>query len=161
MADINMFMMTGTLTADPIVRMTNKGDKVSTVRFAVDDEYNKEEKKRESQFFEAVAFGNMAEIVAKYWLKGGKITITGRLRKKEFTTNSGVKKINTDLIISQGIYSPSKKALLADTSGSSRAYGNNAPAEVPSNGDKGFDSSKPRQTAVEPAPEMVDDDLPF
>lgn len=84
MADINAVVITGRLTADPIVRKTGTG--MSVANFAIADERQKAkgEAKPKVDFIDCVAWGGTADFIEKFALKGAKVAIDGRLQASTF-----------------------------------------------------------------------------
>lgn len=86
MADMNVVVMSGRLTRDPVRRATAKGTAVATFRIASNQFYKGEEK---PVFIDVTAFDKQAEVVASYFRKGDPILVRGMLRLGEWTGKDG------------------------------------------------------------------------
>ena len=58
-------------------------------------------KKGEADFFNCVAFGSTAENIAKYFHKGDRILISGRLENNQYTNKEGQKVTSTRIVVEQ------------------------------------------------------------
>jgi len=72
---MNSVNLIGNLTRDPELRHTPSGKAVCNLSIAVQDNYNKDK----AYFFNCTAWGKTGEVIEKYFVKGTKIGITGRL----------------------------------------------------------------------------------
>ena len=104
---INKWIGTGRLTKDPDMRKT--GD--STVaRFTVAcDRAYKKEGQDSADFISCVAFGKTAEFMEKYFSKGMKAEIEGRIQTGSYEKD-GAKHYTTDIICERVGFAESKKA---------------------------------------------------
>ena len=98
---MNKVLMMGRLTADPEVRQT-AGDTPTTIaRFslAVDRRVKREGQEQTADFPSCVAFGKTAEFIEKYFTKGRKIAVEGRLQTGSYTNQNNVKVYTTDIVV--------------------------------------------------------------
>lgn len=81
---LNTCTILGRLVADPELRKTKSGTVVSDIRIAVD---RKPDADGEivADFFSVVCWGGCAEFVAKNFVKGQPIAVTGRLQQRSWT----------------------------------------------------------------------------
>lgn len=84
---MNIVAITGRLTKDPEVREKDQY-KVAQFTVAVDRDVKKEGSP-EADFFDVVCFGNRAEFLRKYFTKGMKIEVAGRLEQNRFDDKEG------------------------------------------------------------------------
>ena len=78
--DLNNIMLIGRLTKDPESKYLPSGSAV--VEFSIANNYYMSSKNStEVNYFDVVAFGKMAETVAKYLTKGKQVAISGTLRQ--------------------------------------------------------------------------------
>lgn len=94
-------------TATEIELKYSSGDEktaVGTFRIAVN-----RRKKGESDFFNCTAFGATAENIAKYFHKGDRILISGRLENNQYTNKEGQKVTTTRIIVEEFDFIESKK----------------------------------------------------
>ena len=104
---MNKVILMGRLTKDPDVHINN--DK-TVVRFnlAVDRRF-KTEGGQAADFPSCVAFGKTAEFISKYFHKGMKIALEGRIQTGDYTDKDGVKHYTTDVIAENVEFAESKK----------------------------------------------------
>ena len=102
------------LGADPAIKIFKENNKLANMRLAVNDRYKNANGEwiDETQWFSLVAWTKLAEYAEKYLLKGVEVAIEGRLVNKTFTDKNAVKRISTDIIVSE-ILILSKKAAVA------------------------------------------------
>ena len=103
---MNKVILMGRLTIDPEVRYSGE-TAISRFSLAVDRKYKKEG--QEADFPSVVAFGKTAEFTEKYFHKGMKIALTGRLQTGNYTDKNGVKHYTTDVIAEEVEFAESKK----------------------------------------------------
>lgn len=83
---MNKVILTGRLTADPVLRQTTSG--VASCRFtvAVDRRFaDKNTGERQADFITCVAWRQTAEFVSRYFNKGKMIALEGNLRSGSYT----------------------------------------------------------------------------
>lgn len=102
---MNIIVLTGRLTRDPEVRSGKETD-VAHFTLAVDD-FEKGEKT--ADFFDCVAFGNLAKFADEYLKKGNLINVTGRLKNNNYTDRDGNKRYTTQVILSKIEFGEAKK----------------------------------------------------
>ena len=90
---MNKVVLMGRLTKDPEER-TNGDTTVARFTLAVDRKF----KKDESDFISCVAFGKTAEFISKYFSKGNRIGISGRIQTGNYTNKEGQKIYTTDVV---------------------------------------------------------------
>ena len=73
---MNEFRISGRLTADPDIKMTNDSKSVAKFNFAVNRRFKKEGAP-EADFFQCVAFGKIAETIEKCDITKGTNLIIG------------------------------------------------------------------------------------
>ena len=104
---MNKVILMGRLTKDPETRQA--GDTtVSKFTVAVDRRV-KTEGGQAADFPSVVAFGKTAEFISKYFKKGAKIAIEGRIQTGSYDKD-GVKHYTTDVIAEAVEFAESKKA---------------------------------------------------
>jgi len=94
---VNHLIFHGRLIADPELRDTNSGSKVTNFRVAWSEKYKERENKC---FLECKAFGAQAEFIGKYWKKGKEIIVSGKLNTEEWETD-GQKRSKIVLIVNE------------------------------------------------------------
>ena len=136
---MNKVILMGRLTRDPEVRYTSGENSLAIARYtlAVDRKIRKDGDAT-ADFIPCVVFGRSAEFVEKYFRKGLKITIAGRIQTGSYTNRDGQKVSTTEVVVEEQEFAESKK---------SQGYGMNG--EGPA-GD-GFMN----------VPDGIDEELPF
>lgn len=140
---MNKVILMGRLTRDPEVRYSQGQNSTAIARYtlAVDRKFKDANGNTGADFISCVAFGKAGEFAEKYFKKGTKIAIEGRLQSGSYTDKNGNKVYTTDVIIESQEFAESK-----NSSGSSQPD----PAEGYSDGD-GFMN----------IPDGIDDEVPF
>ena len=103
---MNVWCGTGRLTKDVDVRTSQDGLTISRFTVACDRKYKKDEQK--ADFISCVAFGNTAVFIEKYFIKGMKIEIEGRIQTGSYEKD-GVKHYTTDIVCESVAFGESKK----------------------------------------------------
>jgi len=109
---MNKVILMGRLTADPEIRYSQgqNGEQMAIARFSVAvDRRFKKENDASADFPSCVAFGKTADFVGKYFHKGMKIALEGRLQTGSYEKD-GVKHYTTDVIAEAVEFAESKKA---------------------------------------------------
>lgn len=94
---MNKAILIGRLCADPELRTTTSGAAVSTYRLAVDRPI-KTEGQPEADFLSVVAWSKAAEFAGKYFRKGMKIAVEGRLQTRSYEDKEGRKIFVTEIV---------------------------------------------------------------
>lgn len=111
---MNKVILIGRLTADPNTTET-KDTTVTRIRIAVDRRASEE-----ADFINVVAFGKTAEFVDKYFSKGRKIVVSGRLQTGSYQNMDKQMVYTTDVIAEEVEFGDSKKEESTDTKRSYR-----------------------------------------
>ena len=155
---MNNVSLIGRLTADPELRHTQSGLANTRFTIAVDRRFTRQGEERQADFINIVAFPQTAEFVCKYFGKGKRIALTGRIQTGSYTDNSGNKRYTTDVVVDNVYFTGEKR-----DSGSSYTRGNSRPSESTSSYRQ---DSAPAPTYSSGSDEdfntmSVDEDLPF
>lgn len=142
---MNNVILSGRLTRDPEVRHSQNGNEdriVARYTLAVDRVYSKEN--QQTDFINCVEFGKLAEFAEKYFYKGIKLIVRGRIQTGSYTNRDGVKVYTTDIIVESHEFAESKRT---------SEQNSNAPIsnDVPAVGSDGFMN----------IPDGLDEELPF
>ena len=100
---MNKVILIGRLTREPELKILESGKEVGKFTLAVD-----RFKKGEADFFNCVAWGKVAEVVANYTQKGSKIMVEGRVETRTYDKD-GSKVFYTEVIVSNVELLDSKK----------------------------------------------------
>lgn len=102
---MNKVILMGRLTKNPEVR-TSGETKVSRYTLAVDRRFSKDE---QTDFINIVCFGKSAEFAEKYFKKGMKVLVTGRIQTGSYEKD-GQRIYTTDIVVEDQEFTESKNA---------------------------------------------------
>ena len=137
---MNKVFLMGRLTRDPDVKYTNDGTSIVRFGIAVDRRFKKEGGQT-ADFPNIVAFGKTAEFIEKYFHKGMRIGLMGRIQTGSYDHKDGYTVYTTDVIAENVEFVESKQQQEENTQ---------APATESSVGNGFMD-----------IPEGIDEELPF
>jgi single-strand DNA-binding protein len=106
---LNKVILMGRLTADPELRKTKQGTSVAAFTLAVDRSYSKQGEQAKTDFFDCVAWTGTAEFVSRYFAKGQRMAISGRLQTRNWEDNDGKKRKATEVVVKEAHFADSKK----------------------------------------------------
>lgn len=106
---MNSVNITGRLVRDPDVRYTNNGAAIARFTLAVDRRYKRADAPS-ADFPTCVAFGKTGEFIEKYFTKGMKMEVSGRLQTGSYEKEDGTKVYTTDIVAEQVGFAESKAA---------------------------------------------------
>ncbi|MGB2963255.1 MAG: single-stranded DNA-binding protein [Anaerolineales bacterium] len=88
---LNKVMLIGRLGQDPEMRYTPSGHPLTKLQLAVNRSWKSSEgeKKKETEWFNVVAWGKLAEICNQYLSKGQQVYIEGRLHTRRWQDDDG------------------------------------------------------------------------
>ena len=134
---MNKVILLGRLTRDPDVRYSQGNEPMCIARYtlAVDRRFKKDGDQA-GDFISCIAFGKSGEFAEKYYKKGTKIAIVGRIQTGSYTNKDGQKVYTTDVVVEEQEFAESKS--------------NSEPKPAPADSD-GFMK----------IPDGVEDELPF
>ena len=107
---MNKVILMGRLTRDPETR-TSSGDSATQITrysLAVDRRF-KRDGDQSADFINCVAFGKAGEFADKYFRKGMKVAVTGRIQTGSYTNKDGQKVYTTDVVIEEQEFAESKQ----------------------------------------------------
>lgn len=160
---MNKVVLMGRLTRDPEIRYTQGERSTAIARYtlAVDRRY-KRDGEQDADFISCVAFGKMAEHAEKYYHKGIKITISGRIQTGSYDHRDGYKVYTTDVIVEEQEFAESKGA-----SGGYQQQNNAGFAPEPQQQTQQTQEPQYHQQSMTDAdgfmniPDGIDEELPF
>ena len=100
---MNKVILCGRLTREPEVRYSqtaNGSMAVARYTLAVDRKFEKEGEQN-ADFINCIAFGKSGEFAEKYFFKGMKIAISGRIQTGSYTNKDGQRVYTTDVVIEE------------------------------------------------------------
>lgn len=100
---LNKVMIIGRLGRDPEMRYTPSGRPVTTFSVATNRSWNtaEGEKRMETEWFNVVAWGNLAEICKQYLVKGQQVYIEGRLQTRRWDDKEGQKHTSVEIVANE------------------------------------------------------------
>lgn len=104
---INKMILQGNFVTNPKEGETSNGNPMVTFRLAWSETYG--ERKTEL-FINCIAFGSTASFIAKYFEKGSKIIVEGKLTGRSYEDNEGNKRYVNDLVIESCDFCGSKSS---------------------------------------------------
>ena len=109
---LNKIMLIGNLGRDPELQVTSDGTPVTKFSLAVNrnTKTSTGERKEETEWFNIVAWRQLAEICERYLHKGSKIYIEGRLTQRKYTDREGVQRTSVEVIANEMEMLDSKSA---------------------------------------------------
>lgn len=105
---LNQTVIVGRLVADPEVKETENGKKVSNLTVAVPRSYKNAEGEYETDFVDCVLWSGVAENTAEYCRKGDMIGIKGRVQTDTYENADGKKQKSTKIIAEKVTFLSSK-----------------------------------------------------
>lgn len=141
---MNKVILIGRLVRDPEVRYMQNDNQTAVARYtlAVDRRFKRDGDEQTADFINCVAFGKTAEFAEKYYHKGIKIVISGRIQTGSYTNKDGVKVYTTDVVVEEQEFAESKNA---------NQQNNERPQSAPENIGDSFMN----------VPEGIDAEIPF
>lgn len=100
---LNKVMLIGHLGRDPEMRYTPAGRPVTTFTLAVNRSWNTSDGEHhiETDWFNIVAWSNLAEICKQHLGKGQQVYIEGRLQTRKWDDKEGNKHTTTEVVASE------------------------------------------------------------
>jgi single-strand DNA-binding protein len=100
---LNKVMIIGYLGRDPEMRYTPSGRPVTTFSVATTRVWNTAdgEHRSETEWFNVVAWGNLAEICKQHLTKGQQVYIDGRLQTHRWDDSEGVKHCSVEIVANE------------------------------------------------------------
>lgn len=148
---MNKVILMGRLTRDPEIRYSQGEQSTAVARYtlAVDRRFtrNNAPDQPTADFIGCVAFGRSAEFAERYFRKGLKIVVTGRIQTGSYTNRDGQKVYTTDVVVEDQEFAESKNA------GSENTGGGFTPMDRPSPSAAGDGFMN--------IPDGIDEELPF
>ena len=93
---MNQAIICGRLVRDPEIRYTNGEEAKAVAKYTIAVDRMKD---KEADFISCVAFGKSAEFAEKYFRKGQRVLISGRIQTSSYTNKDGQKVYTTDVLI--------------------------------------------------------------
>lgn len=112
---MNKVYLIGNLTRDPEMRSTNSGASVCNFSIAVNRRFkNPQTGETETDFFNIVAWRQLADLCSKFLVKGRKVAVVGSIQTRTYEAQDGSKRNAFDIVadevefLSSGAEKPSE-----------------------------------------------------
>ena len=130
---MNKVILMGRLTRDPEVRYTQGDNAMAIARYslAVDRRFKKDGDEQTADFINCIAFGKAGEFAEKYFRKGTKIAVVGRIQTGSYTNKDGQKVYTTDVVVEEQEFAESKSSGSSDNNQSVPANKNTDFMNIP------------------------------
>jgi single-strand DNA-binding protein len=102
---LNKVMVIGSVGRDPEMRYRPSGKPVTSFSVATTRSWTNSEGERreETEWFNVVAWGNLAEICKQHLRKGQQVYVEGRLQTRSWMDQEGKKRFRTELVAKEMI----------------------------------------------------------
>jgi single-strand DNA-binding protein len=116
---MNKIMLIGNLGRDPEMSYTPNGVAVTKFSLAVTrlDRSPNGERQKETDWFNIVAWRNLAETCNSYLRKGNKVFVEGRLVQRKYTDKTGTERTAIDVVINDMEMLTPKETRSSESSG--------------------------------------------
>ena len=104
---MNKVILSGRFARDPEVRYTQGSQSMAVARFtlAVDRRFAKKDKDQQTaDFINCTAFRNTAEFIEKYFRKGMKAVVFGRIQTGSYKNKEGNTVHTTDVVVEEIVW---------------------------------------------------------
>ncbi len=129
---LNQITVMGRFTRDPELRRTGSGTAVAGFTLAVDRDFSgKDNKEKETDFIDCVAWRSTGEYVSEYFSKGRMAVVSGRLQIRSWTDKDGNKRKTAEVVVENIYFADSKKE---ESNGNAQSGYNNQGAYNPAGG---------------------------
>jgi single-strand DNA-binding protein len=107
---MNKVILMGRLTRDPELRYTNVNNTaICSFSLAVDRRFSRQGEEKQADFINIVAWDKNAEFCSKYFTKGLKVVVVGRIHTRTWDDNEGKKHYVTEVVAEETHFAESKK----------------------------------------------------
>lgn len=107
---MNTVVLVGRLTKDPETRYTQGEKPMAITRYtlAVDRRFAREGEQT-ADFIPCVSFGKSAEFSGKYFAKGMRVSVRGRIQTGSYTNKDGQKVYTTEVVVDNQEFADAKR----------------------------------------------------
>ena len=96
---MNQVGLVGRLTKDPTLRQLNENRSTVSFVIAINRNFRNNQGAVDADYLLCVAWGKLAERIAKYCGKGSLIGVKGRLQSKTYTNKDNIKVYTTEVVV--------------------------------------------------------------
>lgn len=145
---MNKVILLGRLVREPETRYSGANDSMAVCRYtlAVDKKFKKDGEAT-ADFINCISFGKTAEFAEKYFAKGLRVAVSGRIQTGSYTNRDGQKVYTTDVVVEEHEIAQSR-------SEASNQQDSNRQPEISPYG-------KDKDNGFMNIPDGIDDELPF
>ena len=105
---INSVNLTGRLTRDPELRVSQSDIAIGNFTLAVNRNFTDRNGERQADFINCVAFKKTAELLKRYVSKGSQIGVTGRLQSRSYENKEGQRVYVTEVVVENLVFLDTK-----------------------------------------------------
>lgn len=106
----NKVILMGRLTRDPETRFTNTNNTlVCSFTLAVDRRFTKPGEERQTDFIPVVAWSKLGEFCSKYFSKGSRVLVSGRLQTRTWDDSENRRHYITEVVADEVYFADSKR----------------------------------------------------
>ena len=98
---MNKVELVGRLTKDPEIKMTSNQTQFCSFTVAVDRRFKNSNGEREADFINCLAWKETAVFINKYFHKGNRIGLTGRIQTRSYEDDFGNKHLITEVVVEE------------------------------------------------------------
>ena len=108
---MNSVTIMGRLCGAPTIRMTQSGLPVANFRVAVDRDYGgRDGSEPQTDFITCVAWRHTAEFLGKYFAKGDRLALQGRLQTSNWTDRDNNRRRSAEVVVDNVYFCESKRS---------------------------------------------------
>lgn len=104
---MNKILLSGRLVKDPEITSSASGTTFARFSIAVNRRF-KRDNEPDADFFNCSAFGKTAEFIEKFFKKGSRIEVAGRLENNNYTNKEGQKIYDVRVMVEEADFGDSK-----------------------------------------------------
>ena len=127
MQGINRVILTGRMTADPVLRKTNTDKSVASFTVAV-DRRSGQGGNQTADFINCVVWNAVAENVARYMRKGSLVAVDGRIQTRKYQDNQGNNRTAFEVVCDNVVFLETRNS---QANASSSSHSVQTPANEP------------------------------
>lgn len=105
---MNNVSLIGRLTGTPELKHTQSGKAYVKFSIAVDRQFVKQGEERQADFINILAWDKTAEFICKYFEKGRRMALTGRIQTGSYKDKDGNTRYTTDVVVENVEFCDSK-----------------------------------------------------
>ncbi len=116
---MNKIILIGNLTRDPEALTTSGGVNFTRFQIAVNRPFTNANGERVADYFDILAWRQLADRCAQYLYKGSKVGISGSVQRRQYEDRDGIKRTSFDVVADEVEYLTPRTAGNSDRLGGS------------------------------------------